>query len=120
MTILFALVIASLIAGLFYGLGSDPRPRRLATPDAPPALPPAELPDPHSLPGADPSAAIPVPSPAVVEHHAERWPCPVCASRVRAERHRAEIVAGRRLRVAEVHCPRCGFRRDVYFELTPD
>jgi hypothetical protein len=125
MIVLFALVVMAMVAGLFYGLGSQPKRRRLAAPLARPELrAPSDplavpLPDPASLPGGDPSVAIPVPSPAVIEHHAERWPCPVCESPVRARRHRAETLAGRRLRVAEVHCPRCGFRRDIYFELAP-
>lgn len=113
MTILFALVIMAMLAGLFYGLGSDPRRRALDQPIKRPPLPPAE-----SLPGGDPLQAIAVESPAVIERHAERWPCPVCSSSVRCIQHRAEQIADRRLRVAHLRCPRCGFERDVYFELS--
>jgi hypothetical protein len=75
------------------------------------------LPAAETLPGGDPSRAIPVESPAVIERHAERWPCPVCRSSVKCESHRVEQIAGLRLRVADVRCPRCGFARDVYFVL---
>lgn len=111
MTALFGVAALALLIGLFFGLGTDPRNlrdlRRL-----PPALPPAD-----TLPGGDPSRAIVVESPAVIERHAERWPCPVCRGSVRCTSHRVEHVADRRLRVAEVHCPRCGFARDVWFVL---
>ena len=112
MVFLFALMIMAMLAGLFYGLGTDPRRRALRAPPTRPPLPPAE-----SLAGGDPLRAILVESPAVVERHAERWPCPVCKSPVRCVQHRAEQIADRRLRVAQVRCPRCGFERDVYFEL---
>ncbi|KIG14874.1 hypothetical protein DB30_06256 [Enhygromyxa salina] len=76
-----------------------------------------ELPAADQLPGGDPSRAIVVASPAVIDRHAERWPCPVCQGSVRCETHGAELIAGKRLRVARVRCPRCGFERDVYFAL---
>ncbi len=112
MIVLLALMLLALIAGLFYGLGSDPRRQALLQPPRPPALPSAE-----ALPGGDPLRAIVVESPAVIEGHAERWPCPVCASEVRCVQHRAEQIADRRLRVARVRCPRCGFERDLFFAL---
>ena len=31
--------------------------------------------------------------------------------------HRAEQIADRRLRIARVRCPQCGFERDVFFVL---
>jgi len=111
MIVLFALVLMAMLAGLFYGLGSDPRRRQIRAPSRP-ALPPVD-----SLPGGDPLAPIRVGSPAVIEGHAERWPCPVCRSAVRCEQHRAEQFGERRLRVAQVRCPRCGFARDMYFAL---
>lgn len=114
MITLLGLAALALLVGLFYGIGSDPR-RRQALPREPTReLPPAQL-----LPGGDPGRAIPVDSPAVIERHAERWPCPVCQSAVRCPSHRAEQIAGRRLRVAEVRCTRCGFARDVYFVIDP-
>ncbi len=112
MAVLFALVVMAMLAGLFYGLGSDPHRAAMTEPIERPPLPPAE-----SLPGGDPISAITVESPAVIERHAERWPCPVCAGPVRCIQHRAEQIADRRLRVAHVRCPRCGFERDVFFEL---
>jgi hypothetical protein len=109
---LIGLAALALLVGLFYGLGSEAgRPNALRSPPTP-ALPAAQ-----QLPGGDPSRAIAVESPAVIERHAERWPCPVCGSAVRCPSHRAEQLAGRRLRVAEVRCVRCGFARDVYFVL---
>jgi hypothetical protein len=108
---LIGVAALALLVGLFYGLGTDPR-RTQALPGSASALPPAE-----TLPGSDPSRAIPVESPAVIERHAERWPCPVCKSAVKCEAHRVEHLAGRRLRAAEICCPRCGFARDVWFVL---
>jgi hypothetical protein len=109
---LLGLAALALLVGLFYGLGSDPRSMRALPRPPSPALPQA-----MDLPGGDPGRALEVESPAVIERHAERWPCPVCGSAVRCLAHRAEQVAGRRLRVAEVRCVRCGFARDVYFVL---
>jgi hypothetical protein len=109
---LLGLAALALLVGLFYGIGSDPRRRQALRRPAARELPPAQL-----LPGGDPGRAIPVDSPAVIERHAERWPCPVCQSAVRCVSHRAEQLTGRRLRVAEARCTRCGFARDVYFVL---
>jgi rubredoxin len=109
---LLGLAALALLVGLFYGIGSDPRRRQALR-----ETPARELPAAQQLPGGDPGRAIPIDSPAVIERHAERWPCPVCQSAVRCSSHRAEQLAGRRLRVAEVRCPRCGFTRDVYFSL---
>jgi hypothetical protein len=119
---LIGLAALALLVGLFYGLGSDPRRKRLLRPPPTPELSApvsgaGELPAAQQLPGGDPGRAIVVDSPVVIEGHAERWPCPVCGSAVRCLSHRAEQLAGRRLRIAEVHCGRCGFARDVYFAL---
>lgn len=112
MTLVLALAALLLLFGLFYW--PNTKADDAAAIDAPPrpALPPAA-----QLPGGDPSRAIVVDSPAVIDRHAERWPCPVCESSVRCEQHRAELIAGQRQRVARVRCPRCGFERDVYFVL---
>ncbi|MFO7565796.1 MAG: hypothetical protein R6X02_24345 [Enhygromyxa sp.] len=112
MAVLLGLVVMAMLAGLFYGFGTDPRRRALERARERPELPPAE-----ELPGGDPLRAIRVSSPAVIERHAERWGCPVCQGAVRCVQHRAELVADRRLRVARVRCPRCGFERDLFFEL---
>jgi ribosomal protein S27AE len=109
--VVLALAALLLLVGLFVGPRAKPRDAALDGPDH------AELPAPEQLAGGDPSRAIMVDSPAVIERHAERWPCPVCESSVRCEQHRAELIAGQRLRVARVRCPRCGFERDVYFVL---
>lgn len=115
MITLLGLAALALLVGLFYGIGSDPRRRQALQRPATTR----ELPLAQQLPGGDPGRAILVESPAVIERHAERWPCPVCQSAVRCLSHRAEQLAGRRLRVAEVRCIRCGFARDVYFVMDP-
>lgn len=112
MTWLLAIGAVIVLLGLFFGPGAQARDSPALGPSPPPSLPPVE-----QLPGGDPSRAIAVDSPAVIERHAERWPCPVCRSSVRCDQHRAELVAGQRQRVARVRCPRCGFERDVYFVL---
>ncbi|PRQ07707.1 hypothetical protein ENSA7_26970 [Enhygromyxa salina] len=108
---LLAIAAVAVLVWMFYAPG--PRVREpVVTRAHQPELPPAD-----QLPGGDPSRAIVVDSPAVIDRHAERWPCPVCNGSVRCEHHRAELIAGQRQRVARVHCPRCGFERDVYFVL---
>ncbi|NVB42787.1 hypothetical protein G6O69_33505 [Pseudenhygromyxa sp. WMMC2535] len=108
---LLALVLAALLAGVFFGLGTPNRARAIEGGRGhAPSLPPAS-----ALPGGDPSRAIEVESPAVIEGRARRSPCPVCGSAVRCVEHRAEVLADNRYRVARVKCPRCGFARDVWF-----
>lgn len=85
--------------------------RRRERPGAP------ELPPASELPGADPSRAIPVESPIVIERYAERGPCPVCGGDLHCEPHQVRHIAQRRYRVAQPRCRRCGFARAVYFEL---
>ena len=113
MNLLFAIAILAVLASVFLGLDRARSKTALLRSRAPP--PP--LPSAAELPGGDPGRAILVRSPAVIENHAERWPCPVCASPVRCEHHRVMHLGERRLRVARVRCPRCGFERDVHFEL---
>lgn len=115
MNVLLALAALAVLASLFFGRSDRTPPAGELARPAPPLLPPTA-----ELPGGDPTQPIAVPSPAVIDNHAERWPCPVCASSVRCEHHRVEHLAARRLRVARVRCPRCAFERDVYFELEAD
>lgn len=75
------------------------------------------LPDAAELPGADPSRPIHVRSPAVIEGRAERWPCPVCEGDMRSQGQQVETLGGRRLRVVQLRCVRCGFARPAYFSL---
>ena len=112
--VLAALVLIGLIAVF---LGRRPSAWTLTSPRDPAR---ASLVAASELPGGEPSRAIPVDSPIVIDRHAERWPCPVCAGAVRCEPHRVEHHEGARYRVARPHCPRCGLERDVYFVLRPN
>lgn len=116
MSVFLALIFVALITGVFFGLATSRGPHRLPGKASPP--PPPELPAADQLPGADPSRAIAVDSPAVIDERAAREPCPVCGARVHCEHHRVEQVGDRRFRVAQVDCPRCGFARDVWFTLS--
>ena len=100
---LLGLLLLALSSALFVWRHERPRP--------------PELPAASELPGADPSRAISVESPIVIDRYAERWPCPVCGSDVHCEPHQVRHIAQRRYRVAEPRCRRCGFTRAVYFEL---
>ena len=111
--VLAALVLIGLSAVF---LGRRPSSRTLTAPGGPAR---ASLLAARELPGGEPSRAIPVDSPIVIDRHAERWPCPVCGGAVRCEPHRVEHLEGARYRVARPCCPRCGFERDVYFVLRP-
>ena len=111
MEIALALIVLGVLTLVFHG-----RRERRGAPRLRASLGPEPLAA-TSLPGGDPADPILVSSPAVIEEHARRWPCVVCSSRVRCDHHQAEEIAGRRLRVARVHCPQCGFERDLYFAL---
>jgi hypothetical protein len=68
-------------------------------------------------PGATPDNPVEVGSASVVETRATSSPCPVCGSRVHAERHVVETIGDRRLRVVWLHCRRCGHRRPFYVHI---
>jgi hypothetical protein len=51
--------------------------------------------------------------------HARSMPCSRCGSEPRVLAHEARVVGERRLRVAQLGCPACGARRDVWFRLAP-
>jgi len=64
--------------------------------------------------GGTPEHPIDVTSASVVEPHASSLPCASCGEQgVRIEEH----VAEQGLRIARVRCPKCGFRRSIYFKL---
>ncbi len=60
---------------------------------------------------------IEIESASVVETRAQAEPCLRCGGAVRSVEHRAEIVDGRRLRIARVRCMHCGNERSFFFRL---
>ncbi len=68
-------------------------------------------------PGGHPENPIEVVSPSVVEPRASSMPCARCEAEVRVVDHQARTVDGKRLRIAQVECSRCGLQREVYFRL---
>lgn len=68
-------------------------------------------------PGGAPDRPLRVDSPAVIELRATARPCPLCAGPLRLDAHRAEVIDGARLRIADVRCTQCGVARAVYFQL---
>jgi uncharacterized protein with PIN domain len=69
------------------------------------------------FPGGSPERPIAVVSPAEVEVEARSTRCPLCEGALKLEEHRAETLAGRRLRVAKATCSICRAPRVLYFEL---
>src|SRR5262245_29518941 len=70
-------------------------------------------------PGGAPTHPIEVISPTQVDVRAEATPCPLCTGRLTLDEHTAEVVDGRRLRIARCHCLECGTPREIYFHLAP-
>jgi hypothetical protein len=70
-------------------------------------------------PGGAPDRPIELASASQVEVHARSLPCTRCGGEPRVEAHEARVVGERRLRVAQLVCPACGARRDVWFRLAP-
>ncbi len=68
-------------------------------------------------PGGHPVNPIEVVSPSVVEPRAGSMECTRCEGEVRVVDHQARTVGGKRLRIAQVECGRCGLQRDLYFRL---
>jgi hypothetical protein len=60
---------------------------------------------------------IEVASASVIEPRARAEACLRCGAAVRSVEHRAEVVAGRRLRVVTATCSHCGAARVWYFRL---
>jgi hypothetical protein len=65
--------------------------------------------------GGSPQRPIEVVSASVVVPAAMSLPCPTCLGACRVEEHAAEIVDGKRLRIARMQCSQCGAKRSVYF-----
>jgi ribosomal protein L37E len=69
-------------------------------------------------PGGAPDRPIEVTSASIIEPHASSMPCAACgAPNVRVDEHVALTLEGRRLRVTNVVCQRCGSRREVFFRI---
>ena len=68
--------------------------------------------------GGSPERPIIVASTAVIEGRAARFSCTACGGEVDVAEHRAEHIAGVRIRVARVSCRVCRLERPVYFRLT--
>ena len=68
--------------------------------------------------GGSPERPIIVASTAVIEGRAARFSCTACGGEVDVAEHRAEVIAGVRMRVARVSCRMCRLERPVYFRLT--
>jgi hypothetical protein len=60
---------------------------------------------------------IDVRSASEIEVVAEGTPCPICRGGQRVDDHTAEVVGGRRLRLASVHCHHCGHVRTMFFRV---
>ena len=58
-------------------------------------------------------------SASLVEPRAKSLACLRCDSGTHIETHTAEQCAGRLVRVVCLRCPRCGYRRTVYFHVRP-
>ena len=67
--------------------------------------------------GGSPERPIEVVSASVVVPAAMSMPCPSCLGACRVEEHAAEIVDGKRRRIARMQCSLCGAKRSVYFKI---
>lgn len=67
--------------------------------------------------GGEPSHPIVLATPSLVEGYARSMRCARCDGDVQVDEHTADIVAGRRLRLAHVRCRVCAFRRVVFFAI---
>jgi hypothetical protein len=67
--------------------------------------------------GGSPERPLDVASASVIEPRATSEPCFRCGAYPRQVEHRAETIAGRRLRVVVARCPECGALRTWYFRL---
>jgi hypothetical protein len=68
-------------------------------------------------PGGSPDRPVVVVSASLIEVHARTLRCTRCESDLRIEEHVAPTVAGQRLRVVKMVCPRCGTRREAWFRI---
>lgn len=67
--------------------------------------------------GDRPDEPIAVASAAEIEAQARREDCPECDHALKIEEHRADTIAGRRLRVVVLSCAQCGALPVRYFEI---
>lgn len=68
-------------------------------------------------PGASPARALHVESASGVEPRARNLACPRCHSALGTVDHRAETIAGERLRVVGVRCASCRWTGTTYFRV---
>jgi hypothetical protein len=68
-------------------------------------------------PGGSPERPVVLVSASQVEVHARSLRCTRCEAELRIEEHVAREVAGQRLRLVKMMCPRCGTRREAWFRL---
>lgn len=67
--------------------------------------------------GGTPELPIEIDSSAAIEARALSQPCPRCLGSRLLVSHDAEVVDGERLRVARLHCPRCGTEQRTWFRI---
>ncbi|HEY4119710.1 MAG TPA: hypothetical protein VGM56_17705 [Byssovorax sp.] len=67
--------------------------------------------------GGSPDLPIEVRSASEVEVLAAGAPCPICRGRQQVLDQTAEVLRGRRLRVATTSCRFCGHRRAMFFRV---
>ena len=68
-------------------------------------------------PGGGPDHPIEISTPSLVESKASGFHCPYCQFEMRVDAHLATDHKGDRLRVAELQCTRCEYRRNMYFQI---
>jgi hypothetical protein len=69
--------------------------------------------------GGSPERPLVLESASQVEVHARTLRCTRCDGELRVDEHLARVVAGQRLRLARLTCPRCAAKRDAWFRLEP-
>lgn len=104
------------LAVLAYALGRW-AVRRLPVRSGSPAVAPLPPPDLPQAEGRLPEWPHVVTSAAQVEPRAARERCAHCGAEVRVGAHEAVTLGGRRLRVVDVTCVRCGLPQRIWFRL---
>jgi len=116
--ILFFPLVGSLLYVVLFIVPEASRPRRRARPARDELTVRRVKPGPFAARGDRPDNAIVVDSPSEIEPRVKREDCPDCGhDAMDVEEHRADTIAGRRLRVIVSHCRRCGANPVRYFAL---
>ncbi len=113
LVVIVALVLA-IVRGLSAGHAESSRAGLSGRAPAPSDIPPPDAPQ-HE--GGAPDWPIRVDSAARIEPRAGRERCSRCGAEVRVGDHEARLVAGRRLRLVQLHCRRCGGEQALWFAL---